>query len=154
MAKVEIDNLDLALGGVSEDAAMEAARRWFSRSNEVLTQAGDDLEYETFPVVQSAQPPQWDDNEGAAVMSWPHRASVFFEKGTTAHEVEGDPLLVFEWEAMRGEEFGDTGKTFEEVFDDFPTVFLPRVNVEGIERIAFAQKGRQQAANWLRQQEG
>lgn len=154
MADVEADRLDIVLEDVSREAAMEAANRWYSSANETLTQAGDDHEYEVFPVVQSAQPPQWDENEGAAVMAWPHQAAVFFEHGTTAHEVEGDPLLVFEWEEMRGEEFADTGKTFEEVFDEFPTVFLPRVSVDGIPRIGFAEQGRRDAARWLKEREG
>lgn len=152
MAEIESDDLELAIDEISQSAAMEAANRWFSRSNDVLLSAGDEHEYDVFPVVQAGRPPQWEDD--AAVMSWPHRASVFFEHGTTAHEVEGDPILAFEWEEMRGEEFGDTGKTFEEVFDEFPTVFLPKVDVKGIPKLAFGQKGRQAAANWLRQREG
>lgn len=153
MADVEADDLELALQDVSKEAVMEAANRWFSASNESLLSAGDDLEYDVFPVVQSAQPPQWDARQEAAVMSWPHTASLFFENGTTKHEVEGDPLLVFEWEEMRGEEFADTGKAFEEVFDTFPTVFLPKVEVDGIPRIGFGASGRRTAARWLQQQE-
>lgn len=147
MAEVEADNLDVVMEDVSQEAVMEAANRWFSKSNDHLLRGGDEHDYDVFPVVQAAQPPQWDGE--AAVMAWPHRASIFFEHGTTRHEVEGDPILAFEWEEMRGEEFGDTGQTFEEVFDTFPTVFLPSVTVEGIPRIGFAAEGRREAARWL-----
>lgn len=152
MADVEVERFDAVLRGVAREFAMEAANRVFSHANETLLSAGDDLEYEVFPVAQSAIAPQWEDREQAAVMEWPHRAARFFNDGTTAHEVEGDPLLVFEWEEMRGEEFADTGKTFEEVFDDFPTVFLPRVNVDGIERIGFVDKGLREGARWASRQ--
>lgn len=144
----------LALENLSRDVAMETANRAFSHGTEVLLSAGDELEYDVHTVVQTAIPPQWDEQEHAAVMAWPHRASRFFNEGTTAHEIEGDPLLVFEWEEMRGEEFADTGKTFEEVFDDFPTVFLPRVVVDGIERIGFVDKGLRRGAKWAQRQEG
>lgn len=154
MADVEVPELHSTLEAAGRDLAMEAANRWFSASNENLLRAGDQFEYEVFPVVQSAQPPQWDPREEAAVMSWPHVASVFFEHGTTQHEIEGNPLLAFEWEEMRGEEFADTGETFEEVFDTFPLVFLPRVNVEGIPRIGFARGGKRTAQHWLLRQEG
>lgn len=155
MADIENpDDLTLELETLSRDVAMETANRVFSHATEVLYQAGDERGYEVHPVAQSAQPPQWDDHEQAAVMAWPHRASVYFNHGTTAHEIEGDPVLAFEWEEMRGEEFADTGQTFEEVFDDFPTVFLPRVEVEGIDRIGFVDKGLRKGARWARQQGG
>jgi len=152
MAEATAEDFEETLEARSKELAMEAANRWFSESNERLLQGGDEHDYDVFPVVQSAQPPQWDAREQAAVMSWPHRASAFFAHGTTSHEIEGDPLLVFEYEEMRGEEFADTGKTWEEVFDDFPTVFLPRVEVDGIPRIPFDVEGKRTAARWLQEQ--
>lgn len=153
MAEVDAPSFDEALEAASRELAMEAARRWHAEANEALMQAGDQLDYEVQNVVRSSLPPQWNERAQAAEMAWPHEASRYFEHGTTHDEaIEGNPVLVFEWEEMRGEEFADTGKTFEEVFDDFPTVFLPEVNPEGIPRIGFSEHGRRMASRWLQQQ--
>lgn len=153
MADIDEETVIERLQAPTRQTAQEAANRWFSAATDILLREGDAHEYDVFPVAQSGQPPQWDAADGAFVMAWPHVAAPYFEHGTTAHEVEGDPILAFEWEAMRGEEFADTGKTFEEVFDTFPTVFLPSVTVDGIPALHWVSRGRQQAAQWLRQRE-
>lgn len=156
MADIDDDAFDEALQAQSKEVAGEAARRWFSRSNEVLLSAGDDLDYEVFPVNQAAQPPQWDEGEGAFVFSWPHVAAPYFEYGTTAHEVEANEadVLAFEWPEMANEQYGDTGMTFKEVFSDtWPTVFFPETSVSGIPAIRYNQRGRQAAKRWLKQRE-
>ena len=153
MAEATAEGFEETLEARSKELAMEAANRWFSAANEALLQAGDQLDYDMFPVVQGAQPPQWDPQAGAARMTWSHRASVFFEHGTTAHEIEGDPLLAFEWEEMATEEFADTGKTFKKVFSEtWPTVFFPSVEVAGIPRIGYVEHGRRKSARWLQSQ--
>lgn len=156
MAEVNDDGLEEALTAQSEEVAKEAANRWFSEANELLLEAGDDHEYDVFPVVQSAQPPQWDSTEQAFVMHWPHTAARFFEHGTTKHEVEAQQadMLAFEWPEMANEQFGDTGQTFKEVFSDtWPTVFFESTEPDGIPRIGYLRRGRQHAARWLQQQE-
>lgn len=154
MVSIDADAFDEALQAQSKEAAKEAAGRWFSRANDVLLSAGDDLEYEVFPVVQSAQPPTWDEGEGAFVMRWPHVAAPYFEHGTTAHEVEANEaeVLAFEWPEMANEQYGDTGMTFKEVFSDtWPTVFFPKTEPSGIARIGYNQRGKQAAERWLKQ---
>lgn len=156
MADIEDSGaLDDAIEGVSEDAAREAANRWFSQANENLMAAGDQLDYEVFPVVQSARPPQWDSGEDAWVMQWPHTAAKYMEHGSTEHEVSASSAeyLAFEWPEMANEEFGNTGETFKEVFSDtWPTVFFKSVTVSGIPRIGFVYSARDDAKRWLRQQ--
>jgi len=154
MAEIEDDDgMDEAFSDLSKEVAKEAANRWFSAANERLVEFGDRLDYDVSSVSQSGVPPQWDEQEGAWLFGFTHVAAVYFEFGTAPHEIEGDPILAFEWEEMRGEEFADTGKTFEEVFDEFPTVFLPATQVSGIERIGYVAHGQREAARWLREQE-
>lgn len=60
---------------------------------------------------------------------WPFSAQ--FEHGVDPHVIEANDadMLAFPWPEMRGEEFGNTGKNFEEVFaDTWPVVFFPKVN--------------------------
>lgn len=155
MAEVEAEGFTEALEAASEDLAMEAARRWHSEASDYLQKIGDELEYEVFPVVQAFQPPQWDSREHAAVFNVNHVAARFFEHGTTKHEVKGNPWLAFEWEEMANEEFGDTGMTFKERFEDtWPTVFFRKTEPEGVERIGYMEHGRGKAARWLRSQQG
>lgn len=144
---VEIDASALADGfeDMSRDVAMEAANRWFSWSQELFLEGGDEEGYDIFPVVQAARPPEWIDD--AARFVYPHEATVFFEKGTTAHEVEANQAetLAFEWE--------DAPPEVRDMFEEtFPTVFFPTVSVDGIERIGGIERSRQRTVRWLESQ--
>ncbi|GGO03509.1 hypothetical protein [Haloarcula pellucida] len=141
---IEIDSGTLAVEfeGVGRDMALEAANRAFSASQEELTEGGDKHGYDTYPVVQSGTPPQWDDQLGGAVFDYRHPAAYFFEVGTQTHTVPGDDVLVFEWP--------DAPPEVREMFDDsFPTVFLPEATVDGIERIDYVKSGMRIAEQWL-----
>jgi len=62
-------------------------------------------------------------------VEWPF--SAMFEFGVDPHVIEAKDadVLAFPWPEMEGEPYGDTGKTWDEVFaDTWPVVFLPRVN--------------------------
>lgn len=144
---VELDpsELTVAAEGMGKDLAMEAGNRWFSWSQEIFTEGGDKHGYDIFPVVQSARPPEWAGD--AAKFVYPHDATEFFEKGTTAHEVEANQadVLAFEWE--------DAPPEVRDMFEEtFPTVFFPSVEVEGIERIGGIERGRQRTVRWLERQ--
>jgi hypothetical protein len=153
MAEATAEGFEEVLEAHSKELAMEAANRWFSASNEALLQAGDQLDYDVFPIAQAAITPQWTPRTQAAEMAWPHEASRYLEHGTTEHETKASSgMLAFQWPKMRGEEFADTGKTFEEVFDTFPTVFFPEVTVSGLPRIGYVEHGRRKAARWLQSQ--
>lgn len=142
---VDADDLAVTVENLSRDIAMEAANRWFSWSQEIFTEGGDQEGYDIFPVVQSARPPEW--TEDGAEFVYPHEATQFFEKGTTAHEIEANQgdVLAFEWEDAPAE----VRDMFEETF---PTVFFPSVTVDGIERIGGIERGRQRTVQWLESQ--
>lgn len=81
----------------------------------------------------------WEDVEGPETtrvgddlhvrIMWPFSSQ--FEFGVDPHVIEASDadMLAFPWPEMEGEEFGDTGKNFEEVFaETWPVVFFPKVN--------------------------
>lgn len=154
---VEIDTSELEheLDALSKDLAREAANQWHSAYIEYLLAAGDEHDYDVYPLTQATLPPEWDPSEGAYRFFNPHPAAWFFEDGTAPEEItpsEAD-ALAFEWPEMKGEPFGDTGKTWDEVFEDsWPTVFLPRVEPEGIERSDAFEDGQRDAERWLEDQ--
>lgn len=142
MATIDTSDLEDGMAELGRELAMEAANRWFSWSQEIFLEGGDQHGYDIFPVVQAAHPPEWAGDEVEFV--YPHDATVFFEKGTTAHEVEANQadVLAFEWE--------DAPPEVRDMFEEtFPTVFFPSVEVEGIERIGGIERGRQRTLRWM-----
>lgn len=142
MADVEGDGDDLSrqFEAVAKDATLDRANEWHSKAIETLYQRGDQHEYDVYPVAQSSLPPQWDDAEQAWSFVFPHVAAPIFEFGADEHEIEAKnaEMLAFPWPEMAGEPFGDTGKTWDEVFEDtWPVVFLPDVEHPGTPALHF-----------------
>lgn len=142
----EIENSDVgvAVKDVSRDLAFEAARRANTAGQEILQAEGDELDYETFPVVQSATRAQWDDARDAYVFGYTHPAARFFNDGTQTHEIVADEaeVLAFEWP--------DAPPEVQEMFEStFPTVFFPSVEVEGLPAIRYVERGLRQGLKWL-----
>lgn len=136
----EIDSSDLeeAFGDLSEEAAEEAAGRWFSASQERLLEAGDAEEYDAFPVAQAGQPPAR--IEDGYEFAYPHIASGFFNNGTEPHEIEAKraEFLAFEWP--------DAPIAVQEMFEDtFPTVFFKSVRHPGTPALRYMERGRDEA---------
>lgn len=145
----DIDTSDLAteFEALSRDEAMEAANRWYSTSQEALFAGGDEHGYEVENVARGALPPQWDSSLGGFAFHYPHEASRYFNAGTAPHEIEGDPTLVFPWE--------EAPQEVREKFEDtFPIVFLPKVDVDGIEAIRYFERGEQAALKYWEQRTG
>lgn len=149
--ELDADELGEGFEELSHEVVEEATRRWNSAWQEILYESGGELDYEVQDIVRSGMPVQWDSAREGYVLGPTHPAAEFFEVGTDPHVITptNAESLAFEWEEMRGEEFGDTGKTFEEVYDTFPLVFLPRVSVNGIVRLDYFERGMQEAASWL-----
>jgi len=88
-------------------------------------------DYDLEHIVQDVRGPMVEQNGNSVSIrvEWPF--SAMFEFGVDPHVIEAKDasVLAFPWPEMEGEEFGDTGKNFEEVFaDTWPVVFLPKVN--------------------------
>lgn len=130
----------------------EFARRWYSKAQKRLYDLGDEMDFDVYPVAQSGVPPQW--NGEAWVMEWPHFAAMFFEYGAEEHEIEpvDAEILAFEWPEMAGEPFGDTGKTWDEVYSSsWPTVFLPKVDHPGMPALRFVRDSRDEVEQDMKQ---
>lgn len=141
--EVDADALAVELEALGREQAVEAADRASTASQEHLTTVGDERDFEVFPIVRSATPGRWDSDREAAVFDYTHRASRFLNDGTQTHEIVADDgVLAFEWP--------DAPQEVQDMFEStFPTVFFPRVEVDGIDAIRYLEYGLGQAADWL-----
>jgi|GEM_PF-2252089 len=149
MTEIESDELVLGLEEVSEEAALELTNRWFSYSQEELYEQGDEHGYDVASVAQAAVPPEWDDQEGAGTFAYMHEAAQYFEFGAKEHEIEAvnAEYLAFDWPEMAGEPFGNTGLTFDEVFESsWPTVFFKSITHPGMPALRFLRGTREDVA--------
>ena len=135
MTEIDASELNDALGELTKEQARDIANRWFSRSQEMLFQGGDEAGYEIQSVAQSGAPPQWDGD--AWRFGYTHIASEYFEFGTDAHTITptNAEYLRFEWE--------DAPQEIRERFSEtFPVVFFKEVDVEGIDALRFVRDSR------------
>ncbi|WP_135302644.1 hypothetical protein [Haloarcula amylovorans] len=77
-----------------------------------------------------------------AEWSWSHEALQFWEFGTSDHTVDGDPILVFEFDAQKY-------PYLDEMFPD-GTAFLPATDVSGLPE----SRAVRDSLNWLRRRVG
>ncbi|WP_135806210.1 hypothetical protein [Halorussus marinus] len=87
---------------------------------------GSQYDYNVEPIIESLGEPQVDRSENSLSIrvGWEHEASVYFEFGTSDHTVEGDPLLVFEFDPAEY-------PYLAEMFPD-GTAFLPQTHPSGL----------------------
>lgn len=156
---VEVDVGSLAddWEGRHREVTSEAMRRWYAWAQETLSNRGDALGYEWYPLMQAmgASPPRWSERENRWEFGVPHVAAPFFEYGAEPHEIRARraEFLAFPWPEMEGEEFGNTGMTFDEVFaDTWPVVFFKSVQHPGMEETRFLRDSRDRARDWLQEQ--
>lgn len=78
---------------------------------------------------------------------WDHPAAAYFERGTSDHTIQGDPVLSFIWEDPPGwvrEEFEQGRSTIGQFVSGW-RVFLPEVDVSGMPAARYIRAG----FNWL-----
>lgn len=124
----------------NQQATLEISRKWHSRSDDLLLSRGESFDFDISSIVQGSVPPQWNSGEGGWEFAYPHEAAKYMELGADPHPIEADDaeMLAFEWPKMEGVEFGDTGQTFDEVFESsWPTVFLNEVEHPGTPALRF-----------------
>lgn len=135
-----LDNAEQQLIGRVEDATAHA--------HDTLRAYGEEFDYDVDPIIASFEGPIVDRSNDRLTIrwGWTHDASVYMEFGTSDHTVEGDPVLSFIWEdAPTG--VHETFPGTERVEGD-PRVFLPEVEVAGLEETRFVRD----ALNWLRRE--
>ena len=81
-------------------------------------------------------------DEITASWHWTHRAAEFYEFGTSDHTVDGDPLLVFEFDAEKY-------PYLDEMFPE-GTAFLPQTHPSGLPEARWVRD----SLNWLRREVG
>lgn len=134
------DPTDEQLKAAAREATEDFARRWHSQADQLLVRRGDEHEYEVQKIMQGSIWGGWNEAEEAWTFHYTHLAAPFFEFGTDPHPIRAKnaEFLAFPWPEMEGEEFGNTGMTFEEVFSDsWPTVFFKEVMHPGTEPLRF-----------------
>lgn len=103
--------------------------------------------HDTDPIIESARDPsveRTDDGEVRVRFGWDHPAAEYLEYGTSAHTVDGDPVLSFVWDdppQWVQDEFNREGGGYR--------VYFASVDVAGIEEVRFARYALRVLANRL-----
>ncbi|PSP80169.1 hypothetical protein BRC81_02975 [Halobacteriales archaeon QS_1_68_20] len=115
------------------------------RAHETLRRVGRRLDYDVEPIIESLGEPEVvrTANRVEVRIGWEHEAAPHFEFGTSAHRIDGDPMLSFVWEAPPPE----IAQQFQKEGDGY-RVFFDSVFVAGIPEIRFVRD----ALNWLRRE--
>jgi hypothetical protein len=94
--------------------------------HERLREYGARHDYDVDPIIESLGEPQLDRSGNSLTIrvGWGHEAAVYFEFGTSDHTVDGDPVLVFEFDKQEY-------PYLAEMFPD-GTAFLPDTNPSGL----------------------
>lgn len=140
------NELDRVYDGLSREVARNAMDVWFSTSQDILAEAdSEEDDSDLFPIMQSAQPPTWSDEEGAYEFTYTHLAAIFHEFGAEPHVIRARraQFLAFEWP--------DAPEWVREQFEEtFPLVFFKEVNHPGVPERRFVRGGREAALRYLR----
>jgi len=99
-------------------------------------------DYDVGPILDSFTGVEVTRTDNSLTVRWgyDHPAVEYFEFGTSDHTIEGDPILVFEFDAAE----------YPYLNEMFPggTAYLPEVEVSGIEET----RAIRDALNWLRRE--
>lgn len=151
-----------------EGGAMnEAARRWFAGSQRHLEEAisqraGIDSEGREgrregsmHSILQSGQPPAWDESRQAWVFTYTHFAAAWHEFGTQPHTIraDGDGFLAFKWPDAPDEVVamfspGGDDEVNRGEWDGW--VYFKEVEHPGNPAIGYVRAGRAEAVDWLK----
>lgn len=117
-----LDDVERKASGIEGMMMLIAETNWRDYAN-----AND---YDISHIYRDAES-DFDRTDDAVVIEaeWPFSSQ--FEFGVDPHVIEAKDadMLAFPWPEMEGEEFGNTGQNFEEVFSEtWPVVFFPKVN--------------------------
>ncbi|KZX49296.1 hypothetical protein [Haloarcula sp. K1] len=136
-----LDNVEQTMVGARDNLVFQSVQRVHGRLERYAGRVGD---YKVESLIESfaGVDYQRDRTSIHVEWSWAHEAFRFMEFGTSDHTVEGDPLLVFEFDA--GEY-----PYLEDMFGDGPA-FLPEVEVSGLPEARAVRD----SLNWLRREVG
>ena len=130
---------------VRKDLTEDLIRDWYSNSQELFYERGDQAGYEVYNVAQATMPPEWDGESWS--FAFLRKESIWFEFGTEEHEITPNPptkMLLFEWPDMPAE----VEEKFEDRWSDpddwleYPQVMFPRVHHPGTKELKFLRDSR------------
>lgn len=149
-------------GIITEELTDEVRREFVGKQNNLVFQTiqqahtflredGERFNYLVEPVIDSLEMVETDERGGTLAINfgWAHPQAERYEFGTSAHTIQGDPVLSFVWEdrhdppAWVRDQFQRARS--ERGFGGYRT-FLREVDVAGIKEIRFARR----ALRWLR----
>jgi hypothetical protein len=133
-----LDDVEHELVGERDNLVFQATQRVRGR----LERYAREEDYDVQPILDSFTGVEVQRSDNSITVRWgyDHPAIKYFEFGTSDHTVEGDPVLVFGFDAQEY-------PYLAEMFPD-GTAFLPEVEVAGIEET----RAIRDALNWLRRE--
>jgi hypothetical protein len=149
-------------GAIITEAATDEMRREFigkennlvfqtiEKAHRFLRRAGERYNYLVESVIESLEMVSTDERGGTLAINfgWAHPQAERYEYGTSAHTIQGDPILAFVWED-RHDPPGWVREQFDRARSDRGfggyLTFLREVEVDGIKEIRFARR----ALDWL-----
>ena len=139
------DELESALlDDVVDSFTSEGGPIWraVEHSHEVLTEYGREHDYDVAPVIEALSDPAITREQGrvTAYWGWHHPAAPHFEFGTSAHTVDGNPVLSFVWSDPPADAVQWLEENFEREGDGW-RVFLPKTNPSGLPESRFVREG-------------
>ncbi|MFC6973649.1 hypothetical protein ACFQL1_01555 [Halomicroarcula sp. GCM10025709] len=138
LQKAVLDDAERQLVGSRDNIVFQATQRVRGRPERYAREE----DYNVEPILDSFTGAEVDRSGNSITVRWgyDHPAIKYFEFGTSDHTVEGDPVLVFEFDA-------DEYPYLDDMFPD-GTAFLPEVEVSGIEET----RAIRDALHWLRRE--
>lgn len=135
-----LDSVERTMVGAQDNLVFQSIQR----AHRQLSRYGTRNDYDTDPIEESFSGVDYSRDRTSihAEWSWSHEAAGYVEFGTSDHTIQGQPLLVFEFDA--GEYPG-----LAEMFPD-ETAFLPEVSVSGLPESRFVRN----SLNTLRREVG
>jgi len=135
-----LDSVYSTLVGAEGNLVFQAVQQ----AHDALRAYGSENDYEVASIIDSFEGVEADRSADriTASWSWSHEAAEFYEFGTSDHTVDGDPLLVFEFDAAEY-------PYLDEMFPD-GTAFLPEVEVSGLPEARWVRD----SLTWFRREVG
>jgi hypothetical protein len=131
-----LDDVERQLVGEFDPLVFQAVQE----AHDTLRAYGASHDYDVESVIESFAGVEVDRTPSSITVTygWDHPAAEYFEFGTSNHTVDGDPVLVFEFDA---EEYPYLKEMFPE-----GTAFLPQTEPSGLPEARFARDSQ----HWLR----
>lgn len=135
-----LDNVERTMVGAQGNLVFQSVRE----VHETLEAYATEHDYHADPLVESfaGVEAERDQTSIHVEWSWSHEAFSFWEFGTSDHTIDGDPLLVFEFDPQKY-------PYLDEMFDG-TTAFLPESDVSGLPE----SRAVRDSLNWLRREVG